>query len=214
MNHAPLPAVRDFRLAVVLLAAGRSQRMGRPKLLLPWNNTSILGHLLAQWQHLGAEQIAVVCASDDRALEAELSRLKFPETQRISNPTPEHGMFGSVRCAARWPGWRSPLTHWAIVLGDQPHLRLATLQAVLDLSAARPEKICQPAHGGRARHPVVVPRAVFAQLAVSADANLKEFLEALPGHIVSFESNDPGLNLDIDRPGDYEKALELARANS
>src|SRR5438874_1514761 len=38
---------------VIILAAGRSRRMGRPKMLLPWGNTTVLGHLVAQWQALG-----------------------------------------------------------------------------------------------------------------------------------------------------------------
>ncbi len=47
-------------LGVVILGAGASSRMGRPKLLLPWGATTIVGHLLEQWQTLGAAQIAVV----------------------------------------------------------------------------------------------------------------------------------------------------------
>jgi len=43
-----LAAERSFAVGVVILAAGRSARMGRPKLLLPWGGTSVLGHLLAQ----------------------------------------------------------------------------------------------------------------------------------------------------------------------
>ena len=47
-------AERSFSVGVVILAAGRSARMGRPKLLLPWGETSVLGHLIKQWQALGA----------------------------------------------------------------------------------------------------------------------------------------------------------------
>src|SRR6266403_85663 len=112
----------SFRLAAVLLAAGRSSRMGRPKLLLPWGATSVLGHLLDQWQALKSEQIAVVCAADDLLVQAELDRLDFPASRRIVNNAPERGMFSSILCAAQWTGWRADLTHWAIVLGDQPHI--------------------------------------------------------------------------------------------
>ncbi|HRY59690.1 MAG: NTP transferase domain-containing protein [Verrucomicrobia bacterium] len=48
------PAAGTPALGVVLLAAGRSARMGKPKLLLPWGDTSVLGHLIRQWQSLGA----------------------------------------------------------------------------------------------------------------------------------------------------------------
>ena len=134
--------VGKLELGVVLLAAGASTRMGRPKMLLPWGDTSVLGHLVTQWRDLGAGQIAVVCAAADQALLTELERLNFPPDQRIANPTPELGMFSSIQCAARWPHWKPALTHWAIVLGDQPHLRCETLHALLDFAAAHSEKIC------------------------------------------------------------------------
>ena len=60
-----------FRLGAVILAAGRSLRMGRPKLLLPWGETSVLGHLLNQWRQVGAAQVAVVHAADNRLILAE-----------------------------------------------------------------------------------------------------------------------------------------------
>ena len=197
-----------FGLGAVLLAAGRSTRMGRPKLLLPWRQTSVLGHLLEQWQSLEARQIAVVVRSPDRPLERELERLGVPSHERIVNQAPERGMFSSIQCAALWSGWDQRLTHWAIILGDQPHLRPATLRALLALAAGRFDSVCQPAFNGHPRHPVVLPRAVFFEVANSKAANLKDLLATR--ELATFASDDPGLDLDIDRPADYEKALALA----
>ena len=201
---------RAFSLGVIILAAGRSARMGRPKLLLPWNQTSVLGHLIEQWRALGADQITVVCAPGDVAVRAELDRLGFPAQDRISNPAPERGMFSSVQCAAQWPGWQAAITHWAIVLGDQPHLQPQTLQKVLDFSAALPAKVCQPARLDHGRHPVLLPIAVFRRLAVSTATTLKEFLAASPREVALCEVDDPGMEVDMDQPEDYEKAVELA----
>jgi molybdenum cofactor cytidylyltransferase len=208
-----LPARRAFSLGVVILAAGRSARMGKPKLLLPWGETSVLGHLIDQWHALRASQIAVVCAAGNQPIQAELDRLGLPTQDRIVNPAPEHGMFSSVRCAAQWPGWQEGLTHWAIVLGDQPHLQRQTLRRVLDFSATHPARVCQPARRGRGRHPVLLPKAVFRRIAGSTAATLKEFLAAKPRQVALCELDDPGLDLDIDRPADYEKAVRLAMLN-
>src|SRR5205823_1330961 len=177
-------------LAAVLLAAGRSSRMGRPKLLLPWGGTSVLGHLVHQWQALKAEQIAVVRAADDLLIEAELDRVGFAASDRVLNTAPERGMFSSIRCAAQWPGWKADVTHWAIVLGDQPHISRETLQTILDFNAANPERVCLPKQGGHRRHPVVLPRQVFAQLANSEAIDLKAFLDSLPIPPAICELND------------------------
>ena len=112
---------------VIILGAGASSRMGRPKLLLPWNDTTVIGHLIRQWRKLGARQIAVVHRPNDAALAAELDRLDFPAKDRIENPKPERGMFSSIVCAANWDRMAAGIAVWAIVLGDQPHLRLETL---------------------------------------------------------------------------------------
>jgi len=195
---------------VVILAAGRSARMGRPKLLLPWRGASVLAHLIEQWQALGAEQITVVCAPGHQALQAELDRLGFPAQNRIYNPTPARGMFSSIQCAARWPGWQPPLTRYAIVLGDQPHLLPQTLRRLLAFSAAHPAKACQPARHGHGRHPVLLPQTLFRQLARSTAATLKKFLAARSRQIIFCDMDDPGLEMDIDQPEDYDQAIQLA----
>jgi molybdenum cofactor cytidylyltransferase len=118
-------------------------------------------------------------------------------------------MFSSVQCAARWNGWNTALTHWAIVLGDQPQLRRETLRALLDFVAARPGEICQPSWSGRPRHPVVLPGSIFRRLRDCAQDNLKDFLNNAAAPASLCASDDPGLDMDLDTPLDYEKALRL-----
>ena len=196
-------------LGVIILAAGSSRRMGRPKLLLPWGATSVLGRQIQNWHKLGVGQITVVCAGADQLMQIELDRLDFPAADRIQNLQPEQGMFGSIRCAAQWPGWSAMLTHWAISLGDQPHLRMETLQALLQFSAIQPDRVCQPCHLGHLRHPVILPRECFRQLAQTSAPTLKEFLKVIPEKIAACDLDDPGLDLDLDTPSDYERAVVL-----
>ena len=197
-------------LGVVVLAAGRSRRFGRQKMLLPWRGTSILGFTIGLWRSLAAEQIAVVCAAGDQAIASELDRLAFPAGHRILNPGPEDGMFSSVQCAARWSGWRKGLGQWVIVLGDQPHLRPESLRSLVAFAAGRAGEVCQPARQGRPRHPVLLPARAFTALAQSKAPTLSEFLSHWPRAFCDVD--DPGLDLDIDTPADYEAVLALDAA--
>lgn len=198
-------------IGVVILGAGASARMGRPKLLLPWRNTSILGHLLDEWNALGAGQVAVVCASDGGPIHVELDRLGVDRANRIINEHPERGMFSSIQTAAAWTGWNPQLTHWVITLGDQPHVQRTTLESLVEFTANHPDRICQPTRNGRGRHPLILPREAFTVLASSTAPDLKTHLASLRVGIAGFESPDAGLDLDIDTPEDYERALRLAR---
>ena len=118
-------------------------------------------------------------------------------------------MFGSVQCAALWRGWAEAIQSWVITLGDQPHLQNSTLVSLLRLAALNPERVCQPRYRSRWRHPVVMPKTVFNQLRLSKAATLQEFLVGCDR--MSFESEDPGLDYDIDTPADYQSALARAK---
>lgn len=194
-------------LAVVILGAGASSRMGRPKLLLPWRNTTVIGHIIHQWRELGAEQIAIVLRPGDAPLAAELDRFAFPPSNRIENPQPGRGMFSSILCAAHWQGWKPSIATLAVSLGDQPHLRLETLRALLEFHAQHPGTVCQPEFGGHARHPVLLPRAAFEDLKHTRAETLKDFLKLNLRSVVQYSVADAGLALDLDTPEDYKEAV-------
>jgi molybdenum cofactor cytidylyltransferase len=200
---------RGKNLDALILAAGRSVRMGRPKLLLPWGDTSILGHQIRTWQQLGAGQVVVVCAAGDEAIRTELDRLQFAADARILNPEPERGMFSSIRGAAQWSGWAEQTERVAIVLGDQPQVRQETLRGLLEFNTQHANRVCQPRVAGRARHPVILPRKVFASLGDSSASSLKEFLQSQLDNIAFCDIADPSLVFDLDTPADYERSLAL-----
>ena len=195
--------------ATIILAAGASARMGRPKMLLPWNGTTVIAHLIDLWKNAGARQIGVVCRADDTGLHSELERIGFPSCDRIINADPSRGMFSSIQCAARREGWDAALTHWAVALGDQPHLSLTTLRSVIDGAEQHPSAICQPSRHHRPRHPVFLPHHLWQSVLGSTHSTLKDFLEAHAPDRYLVEVDDPGLDLDLDEPSDYEEALRL-----
>jgi molybdenum cofactor cytidylyltransferase len=197
------------KFGVVILAAGASKRMGKPKLLLDWGGSSVVAHLISQWTALGASHVAVVIATEDKALALELDRIAFPAADRIVNPAPEQGMFSSIKCAARWPFWNKELTNWTIVLGDQPHLPAMLLRELVEFAARHSTCVCQPSFEDRPRHPVILPKAVFERLASSTNLHLKDFLRFVPVPRITCPMTDPALDLDMDHPDDYKKALAL-----
>ncbi|ERR1700722_3753210 len=192
-------------VGVVILGAGASVRMGRPKVLLPWGATSVIGHLLAQWRALEVRQIALVCRRADTPLATELRRIEFPPRHCIANPEPERGMFSSIVCAARWKGWDADLTAWVIALGDQPHLRLETLRALLSFHHQHPQAICQPMFEGHRRHPVILPRDAFLALRRTSARTLKDFLQQSTFPQLKCPIEDSGLSRDLDFPEDYQR---------
>ncbi len=194
-----------LHLAAVILGAGRSRRMGKPKLLLPWHGSTILAHQVETWRQLGAE-VRVVCGPKPDPIQDELDRLDIPERARILNPRPDDGMFSSIQCAAR-ASWPAETSHFAIILGDQPHLKRATLQKLLHTAEEEFDSICQPRHNGTFCHPVILPRECLAQLADTKAEVLSDFLHGQ--HIEPSDVDDPGLEIDIDVAADYEAALRV-----
>ena len=169
--------------------------MGRPKLLLPWGEKTILRHLIDQWRTVGSSQIAAVIGPRSPLAD------HLEGVERIVNPQPEAGMFSSVQCATAWEGWSNDLTHFVVTLGDQPQVGIGTLREIIHFAGKHPDHICQPARRGRGRHPLVVPRGIFLEVGKSTARDLKEFLAARERKM--FESDDPGLDVDLDTPEDY-----------
>jgi CTP:molybdopterin cytidylyltransferase MocA len=133
--------------------------------------------------------------------------LEFAAADRILNPDPSRGMFSSILCAVRWPGWRQEISHWVISLGDQPHVQERTLRALIAFGAAHPARICQPARAGKARHPVMLPARAFRRLSRWTDGTLRGFLELEA--VALCDVDDAGLEIDLDEPRDYARALAL-----
>jgi molybdenum cofactor cytidylyltransferase len=206
--------VPSLKLGVVILGAGASSRMGQPKLLLPWGGTSVLGHLIAQWRAVGCEQITVVTRQGDQLLNEELDRLGFAKDERLVNQNPEQGMFSSIQVAAQWPGWSPALTHWAIALGDQPQIAMRSLEFLISMAGKHPSQVCQLSRSGRPKHPVLMPKSIFRLLARSKATDLKQFLKELPASNLALgESDDSGLDFDLDTPADYERVCQLFEHN-
>jgi molybdenum cofactor cytidylyltransferase len=199
LNEAPAA------FGVVILAAGASTRMGTCKLLLPWGEKTILTHLLDQWRITGAAQIAPVIDSSNQPLRKALTHAGFSPSDWIENPSPQLGMFSSLREASRWTGWLSTLTHWVISLGDQPRIQISTLRLLLDVARKNPTRICQPALNGHTAHPIILPASNFRELAQNDIPDLRAYIRTREALRLRVAVEDAGVCRDLDAPEDYAR---------
>lgn len=208
-ESAPDGSTADGITAIVL-AAGRSQRMGAVnKLLLPLRGQPLLLHVLDALAAAGMHQRLVVTGHDAAAVEAALAGR--PE-HLVANPDYAAGMATSLRTGVE--AAPSDSTGFLICLGDMPHVQPTTIRHLVDASeSAGREEIVVPSHEGHDGHPVLFPaRLRTALLALDGDRGARGLLQAEADRLLRVEVDDAGILQDIDTPTAY--AREQARAAS
>ena len=193
----------DTSSAAVVLAAGRSTRMGVHKLLLPLGGRPLVSYAVAAACASRAQPVVVVLGHDAAAVRAALP----PDRQRyVVNDAFASGMASSLRAGiAALP----PSAAGAIVLlADQPLVTPALVATVLAEAAAHREQIVAATYAGVRSHPVYFPRALFAELAaVVGDEGGRSVLARHADRLRQLPLGPAEAALDVDRPGDYERVV-------
>ena len=187
----------------VVLAAGESKRMGRPKQLLPYGNSTILETVLANVLASPVDRTLVVLGAGAERV-APLAA-KFP-VDTVVNPDFRSGMLSSVQCGIRTlPGSvRAAL----IFLGDQPRISPATAGRVVEEYLRTGRGLVLPVHGGAGGHPLLIDLKYREEIGrLSAGIGLREILDRHPDDVARIEVEDPGVGLDIDTPEDYDARI-------
>jgi CTP:molybdopterin cytidylyltransferase MocA len=191
-------------IAALLLAAGRSRRMGagRLKQLLPYGDRTAVRRCVDSLREAGVERVVAVVAPREelRAAFAGLS------ARLVENPDPESDMRTSVHLGLGALGADAGAV--LICLADHPLVRPATIRALAAEHAAHPGTILAPAWRGRRGHPVLFPRAALN--GVAAGLTLREARDAWPGGVREVGVDDEGVVVDVDTPQDYARARALA----
>lgn len=201
------------RPAGVLLAAGRSRRMGSTKQLLPVpdpfgdGGAPMIVRSFDLLAGVCGGRIVVVMGHDAEAVAAALEPRSF--TRAASDPDAD--MLVSVRAglsraADAFPGARAYWLH----LADHPFVRSETLEAVLAEFESRAGRVAVlPTHGGRGGHPALIPAGLVADiLSWRGEGGLRAFWLRHPERIARVEVNDPGVIHDLDTPQQYGAATE------
>jgi len=146
---------------------------------------------------------AVVVVLGSRAREVERS-LKLSRETVIVNPGFAEGMSGSLRAGlAKMEGEADAVM---IVLGDQPLVAAATIDALIDTYRRTKGLVVLPVMDGRRGNPVLFDKELFPEvMRVRGDVGAKSVVMSHEDRVVEVPVDDRGILVDIDTPGDYSK---------
>lgn len=189
-----------MRAAAVVLAAGRSSRMGSNKLLLPFGGKTVIETTL---DALKGVSTVVVTGHNPHELEAVLSKYKI---RAVHNPRHDEGMTTSFQAGLRAVDADAAF----LVLGDQVGLTKNLLSTMIQVMVDDDDAlIVSPRYGGRRGHPVLFRRSLFGEiLALEPGESLRDVVARHEdGH--RFVEGDMWTVIDLDTPEEYEAAREL-----
>lgn len=193
-------------LAAIVLAGGSSVRMGRPKQLLPFGESTILRQVIGTFLRAGIAATYVVVGHRGEEVGAHIADLPV---RVLTNPRYAEGMGASIRCgiAALDPRTDGVL----IALGDHPAVRPETIRELSTRLEDSPRGILVPTFHGWRGHPVIFRRARWPALRdLRGDVGGAGILKAHPDDVLEVPVADPGIILDVDTEGDLRHAAALA----
>lgn len=192
-------------ICAIVLAAGRSRRMGRQKLLLPFAGSTVIGHIVDETAASVVDEVCVVVGPDSAAIREALADRPF---RTAANPEPESEMLDSVRCGLR----ALPADCHAVVvaLGDQPGLTTELVNTLVTAFESSGKGIAVPVHDGNRGHPLMFSTRYSERvLAHYDDVGLRGLLRDHPDDLLEVTVPWPAAISDMDLPEDYQR--ELAR---
>ena len=188
-------------IAAVILAAGRATRFRAAstlptKLIALWRGFGLVRHVAQAALASQARPVIVVTGFARDAVEAALAGLPLAF---VHNADFASGLAGSLKTALETvPG---DCAGALVMLGDMPQVRPATLDAMIAAFRDRDARALVPVHNGQNGNPVLVGRALFAEIAsLSGDQGARRLLGTLQAGVIAWPCDDPGILADIDTP--------------
>lgn len=188
----------------VILAGGKSQRMGSPKLLLAQEGELLVEKMLVKLKATGWDPVGVVVS--DWVL-ADFVKKRIPGLETIFNPAPERGMISSIRLGMDWAG-RDNAEGVLTLPVDHPFITLETLTLIK--AAATTDCMVVPVYNGRRGHPTWWGRSCWNALySETADAGammvLRQSRSCGMKAEVELEVDDPFVLVNINTVEDMNK---------
>lgn len=187
-------------LDAVILAAGLSRRMGCNKLLLPFGESTVLGHFLAKFPYALFARVIVVVT--DRAVE-DIARA-FP-VQISHNKRPEAGKSSSIRL-----GLEAGEAQRGVLfsVADQPLLAGSTIMTLVEMFRTHPARIVLPKVAGTPASPVIFPADLRSALRdLQGDEGGRKVVQRHGERVLAVEFPSPDEFCDIDTDDHYQDIL-------
>lgn len=192
----------------IILAAGASQRLGQPKQLLEWRNRSLLAHAITTADSVLRERTIVVLGANAEAIN---NGIDLDGTVAIINPDWQEGMASSIRAGIQ--ALPPSATAALILLCDQPLVKQAHLQMLLNAWQTAPTKIVASLYRQSPGVPALFPREFFGDLsALAGDRGAKPLLQKFESRLLKIPM--PEAELDIDYDEDFARLAGLDDALS
>jgi molybdenum cofactor cytidylyltransferase len=190
-----------IRTVAVLPAAGASRRMGRPKLLLPFGESTLAGSVVAALRDGGVEEIVLVIAAGDEDLRA------WAEEEGVTlavNPDPDRGMLSSIQEGVAALGGTDVLL--LVSPADLPNLRPETVALLLQRMRETGAPLGVPTHRGKRGHPLAIAPALIPEIGtLDLEIGLKQLRDRHEAELLEVEVGDAGVVEDVDTPEDYAR---------
>jgi len=187
----------------IILAAGESKRMGTPKMLLPFNGSTMIENVISNVSHSKVDRILVILGSSACDIE-KLIRTK--SVNYCYNENYRDGMLSSVRCGLSNipPGFRAVM----IFQGDQPLITPSTSDSVIDSYNLSGKGIVIPVFHNKRGHPVLIDKKYYNEIEkLSSSVGLRSLSYTFPRDVQEVAVNDPGILRDFDTYQQYERAI-------
>lgn len=189
----------------IVPAAGISARMGQPKLLLPWGESTMIETVIGAWHAAGIDRVLVVVRADDEALAA---RCRAAGARVVQPTVPPPDMKASVRQAlqaARTAYAPTDDDAWLLAPADMPRLSSRLIVRLLAEHNPGDPTVLIPVVDGRRGHPILVPWRWAAAVDELQDGEgINTLVARLP--VREITTDDPGIRVDLDTPDDYRRA--------
>ena len=193
-------------IPAIVLAAGKSSRMGRPKATLPLDGRdTFLTRIVRTFAEASVADVVVVVGHDADAIVSSFAHTDVT-ARFVGNPDYEQGQLSSLLAGLRLvdrPGVAAVL----VTLVDVPLVRASTVRAVVDRYRETRAPVVRPVRGVDHGHPVLIDRSLFDAIR-HADpvVGAKPIIRANVSTAGDVDVDDPGAFADFDTPDDVRRA--------